>query len=244
MTSLGFFYTCYNERKAVEYSIKKLRESYPDNPIYLVSDGGIDFSYLEKEDENITTSLEEDTISATKNITGDLITGNFREEENQKAIKKGAWATLNRLEKAIDYCKTDYILMLDPDALVRGKLTIPKSAKLLGSRINQGLFFGFKDVLSSIRGAKVIDCWGATPGIFEVKTFLKGLSVLKSNPEIIDNLSMEYYAMYAHDLLLPTLFALVGEEETFNPEIIECSRDPEWKSKSNPLVHQFREYYE
>lgn len=244
MTRLGFFYTCYNEKRAVEYSIKKLRESYPDNPIYLVSDGGIDFSYLEENDKNIITSLEDDTISATKNITGDLYTGNFREEENQKAIKDGAWATLNRLEKAIDYCKTDYILMLDPDALVRGKLTIPKSAKLLGSRINKGLFSGFKDVLSSIDGAKVIDCWGATPGIFEVKTFLKALSVLKCNPDIIDRLSMEYYAMYAHDLLLPTLFALVGEEEVFNPEIIECSRDPEWKSKTNPLVHQFREYYE
>ena len=50
--------------------------------------------------------------------------------------------------------------------------------------------------------------------------------------------------MYAHDLLLPTLFALVGEEETFNPEIIECNRDPNWRSKPNPLVHQFKDFYE
>jgi len=244
MSTLGFFYTCYKEKKAVENSISELRKNYPDSPIYLTSDGGLDFSYLKKTYSNLHTSLEEDTISPTIGITGDQVTGNFREPKKQDAIKKCAWSVLGRLEKAIEFCKTDYILMLDPDALVRGQLTIPDGVKLLGSRINSGLPQGFKDVLSSINGAKIIDCWGATPGIFEVQTFLKALSVLKSNPDIIDRLSMEYYAVCAHDLLIPTLFALVGEEETFNPDIIECNRDPHWQSKSNPLVHQFREFYE
>jgi hypothetical protein len=244
MSTLGFFYTCYTEKKAVEYSVSELRKNYPDSPIYLTSDGGLDFSYLEKNYSNLYTSLEEDTISATIGITGDQITGNFRETKNQNAIKKCAWSVLDRLERAIEFCKTDYILMLDPDALVRGKLTIPEGVKLLGSRVNSGLPQGFKNVLSSIDGAKVINCWGATPGIFEVNTFQKSLSMLKSNPYIIDKLSMEYYAICAHDLLIPILFALVGEEETFNPDIIECNRDPNWKSKSNPLVHQFREFYE
>lgn len=244
MQSLGFFYSCYKEKKAVEYSLSELRKHYPDSPIYLVSDGGLDFSYLEEEYDNLVTSLEEDTMSSTFGITGDQVTGNFREKEKQDSIKKCALSVLDRLERAIEYCKTDYILMLDPDALVRGKLTIPNNAKLLGSRINSGLPQGFKDVLSSIRGAKVIDCWGATPGIFEVKTFLKALDVLKCDMNILDRLSMEYYAMFAHDLLLPTLFALVGEEEVFNPEIIECNRDSEWHSKSNPLVHQFKVFYE
>ncbi len=244
MNSLGFFYSCYTEKKAVEYSLSELRKNYPDSPIYLVSDGGLDFSYLKENDNNLFVSLEEDTMSATFKITGDQVTGNFREEENQKAIKKCALAVLDRLERAIEYCKTDYILMLDPDALVRGKLTIPEGVKLLGSRINSGLPEGFKQVLSSVGKSKVIDCWGATPAIFETKTFLKALNVLKSDITILDRLSMEYYAMFAHDLLLPTLFALVGEEETFNPEIIECNRDPNWQSKPNPLVHQFKVYYE
>jgi hypothetical protein len=244
MSSLGFFYSCYTEQKAVEYSLHELRKHYSDSPIYLVSDGGIDFSYLKEQYNNIFVSIEEDTMSSTFGITGDQITGNFREEKNQESIKKCALTVLDRLERAIEYCKTDYILMLDPDALVRGRLTIPEGVKLLGSRINRGLPQGFKDVLSSIDGAKVIDCWGATPGIFEVKTFLKALSMLKSNLDILDRLSMEYYAMFAHDLLLPTLFALVGEEETFNPDIIECNRDPFWESKPNPLVHQFKVFYE
>jgi hypothetical protein len=244
MNSLGFFYSCYTEKKAVEYSLSELRKNYPDSPIYLVSDGGLDFSYLKENDDNLFVSLEEDTMSATFKITGDQVTGNFREEKNQIAIKKCALAVLDRLERAIEYCKTDYILMLDPDALVRGKLTIPEGVKLLGSRINSGLPEGFKKVLSSVGKSMIIDCWGATPAIFETKTFLKALNVLKSDITILDRLSMEYYAMFAHDLLLPTLFALVGEEETFNPEIIECNRDPNWQSKPNPLVHQFKVYYE
>lgn len=244
MKTLGFFYTCFKEKRAIEYSLQQLNLHYPDAPIYLVSDGGLDFSYLEKDYKNLVTSLEEDTMSPTFKITGELDTGNFREEQNQEIIKKCAWTVLDRLEKAIEYCKTDYILMLDPDALVRGNLTIPDGVKLLGTRLNRGFPQGFKDVLSSIDGAKVIDCWGATPGIFEVETFLKGLNVLKCNPSIIDRLSMEFYAVYAHDVLLPIVFSLVGEEETYNPEVIECMRDPDWRSKPNPLVHQFRVFYE
>ena len=53
MTSLGFFFSCFNENKAVEYSLSELVKHYPDSPIYLVSDGGNDFSYLESEYKNL-----------------------------------------------------------------------------------------------------------------------------------------------------------------------------------------------
>ena len=115
---IGFFYTCYKENRAVEYSIKRLRRVYPDAPIYLVSEG-TDFSYLEEDYDEISTHLEEDTMSPTFHITGDYWQGNFRERNNQEAIHKCAWATLTRLEKAIDYCKTEYMVMCDPDVLVR-----------------------------------------------------------------------------------------------------------------------------
>ena len=104
-------------------------------------------------------------------------------------------------------------------------------------------FKGLQKVLTD-HGGIPLDCWGAQPCVFETKTFLKALSMLKSEPGIMSELSMEYYALHAHDLLLPLLFALVGEEETLNPDIIECERDGKWQSKPNPLVHQFRVYYE
>jgi hypothetical protein len=243
MKTLGFFFSCFTEKRAVEYSVSELLKHYPNSPIYLVSDGGLDYSYLQKKYENIFTSLEEDTMSETFKITGELDIGNFRQQYYQDVIKKCSFAVLDRLKRAIDFCKTDYILMMDPDTLVRGKLTIPDGTKLLGSRINVGMPSGVKDILKSIKGAKVIDCWGATPAIFEVDTFLKALKYFEENISIFDKLSNQFYAMYAHDVLLPILFALIGEEETFNPDIIECNRDPFWRSKTNPLVHQFKDFY-
>ena len=236
---LGFFFSCFTENKAVENSLSELRKHYPDNPIYLVSDGGSDFTYLKDQYDNLEVSLEEDTMSDTFKVTDK----NWREPIQQEVIKKATYAVLNRLEGAIDYCKTDYILMMDPDTLVRGKLNIPDGVKLLGSRVNKGFPIGIKDVLSRIEGAKVIDCWGATPAIFETKTFMESWENVKETPEVIDLLINEFYAIYAHDVLLPLIFALVGEEETFNPDIIECSRDPGWRSKTNPLVHQYKEFY-
>lgn len=249
MTSLGFFFSCYKERKAVEYSLSELVKHYPESPIYLVSDGGLDYSYLKDTYKNLSTSLEQDTMSETFKITAgpsgcNKTIGNYAEDYYQDVIKKCTLAVLNRLESAIEYCKTDYILMMDPDTLVRGKLTIPEGSKLLGSRINQGLPRGLKNILARVEGAKVIDCWGATPAIFEAQTFMKSWSMFKYTPELLDMMAKEFYAIYAHDVLLPIIFALVGEEETFNPDIIECSRNPFWIEHPNPLVHQFKKYYE
>jgi len=236
---LGFFYTCYTEKRAVEYSLKELRKHYVNNPIYLVSDGGLDFTYLKKDYDNLEVSLEEDTMSDTFKVTDQ----NWREPVHQNIIKRATFAVLNRLEKAIKFCKSEYILMMDPDALVRGPLNIPDGVKLLGSRINVGLPESIRDVLSRVEGSKVINCWGATPAIFETKTFMESWENIKVTPEIIDMLIYEFYAIYAHDLLLPLVFALVGAEETFNPDIIECKRNLNWENTNHPLVHQFKEFY-
>jgi hypothetical protein len=232
---LGFFYTVFNEKKAVEFSIENSRKHYPDSPIYLVSEG-VDFSYLKEDYAYLETLVVDDTMSDTFKINQ----LNFKDDVNQYAIKKATFAVIERLKKCIDFCKSDYIIMMDPDAYIRGTLNIPDGVKLLGSRVNQGLPYELKNVLSQI-GATVIDHWGATPGIFEVNSFLKAVERFeKLNIDIFTN---SFYAMYAHDVLLPVLFALIGEEETYNPDIIECHRDHDWRFKNNPLVHQFREYY-
>jgi len=236
---LGFFFSCYKENRAVENSLSELRKHYPDNPIYLVSDGGSDFNYLKGSYDNLFVSLEEDTMSSTFNITDQ----NWREEVHQNSIRQATYAVLNRLERAIEYCRTDYILMMDPDALVRGQLNIPEGVKLLGSRVNTGLPVELQVVLSRIPGAKVINCWGATPALFETKTFMTSWSRLKASPEVMDAFIDSFYAIYAHDVLLPLVFALVGEEETFNPDIVECNRNPNWRNTTQPLVHQFKEFY-
>ena len=87
-----------------------------------------------------------ETFKITAGSSGsDQKNGNYSEDYYQDVIKKCTLAVLNRLESAINYCKTDYILMMDPDTLVRGKLNISEGVKLLGSRINRGLPKGLKN---------------------------------------------------------------------------------------------------
>ena len=244
--SIGFFYTCFNEKEAIDNSIKVLRKHYPDSPVYLFSED-LDFKYLEDTYNNLKTSVEDDTLSPLLSMDGDYNLGIYREEKYQKLINTSAWAILNRLDIAIKYFNSDYVVMCDPDTLVRGKLNIPENSKVLGSKLNilPPEFKKFQDVLRSLGShVHIIDSWGATPAVFETKTFLKGLDILKSDKQILNRLSMEYPHVYAHDLLIPIVFSLVGEEEVFNPDIVECFRDPNWRFKPQPLVHQYKEYYQ
>jgi hypothetical protein len=252
MKTVGFFYSVFKEKRAIEYSIEQLRIHYSDSSIYLVSDGGLDFSYLEDQYDNLKTSLEEDTMSGTFEITAgstgcDYVTGNYRQEKYQDIINKCAYTVLDRITRAIEYCgNPDWMVMCDPDCLIRGQLSFPEEGKILGSKINCCLPDGYRNILSSIEGAIPISRWGASPCVFEVKTFMRALEkfrYLDTIQNLLSRLSEEFYAMYAHDVLFPTLFALVGEEETFNSDVVECTRNPNWRNTQHPLVHQFREYY-
>ena len=60
MSDFGVFYTCYKEKEAVEYSLATLFSVYPECPVYLVSDGGHDYSYLESKYPTLKTELEEE----------------------------------------------------------------------------------------------------------------------------------------------------------------------------------------
>jgi len=249
---VGFFYSVFKEKRATKYSIEQLRIYYPESSIYLVSDGGLDFSYLEKEYENLKTLLEDDTMSGIFEITAgrngcDYVTGNYRQEKYQNIIKKCAYTVLERITRAIEYCgNPDWMVMCDPDCLIRGKLNFPAEGKILGSRINSGVPDGYTNIIKSIDGAIPITRWGASPCVFEVQSFLIALQkfrYLDTTENLLSKLSMEWYALCAHDVLFPTIFSLIGEKETFNPDIIECTRNSNWRNTSHPLVHQFREYY-
>jgi hypothetical protein len=133
--------------------------------------------------------------------------------------------------------------MLDPDALIRGKLSIPYGSKLLGSRINRGFPRNFRKIMRSFPGGISINHWGATPAIFEVKTFLRAKDNLLENWHVFEELRRHFHALYAHDVILPVIFGLIGIREEFNPDITECLRDKNWKLNKKPLVHQFRDYY-
>ena len=245
---IGFIYNClFNQKNAAVHSVEAVRKVYPDSKIYLVSDGGLDYSFLE--DENTKFSMEEDTVSAIKNINE----SNFREPEHQATTKKGMAATVRRLQEGLEFCEyPEWFCAIDPDVLIRGKISHPENAKLLGTRLNHAqlvpswtdMFIGMNSLLSEIEGTVPVFRWGSAPVIGHTQTLLKGIEVYLNNFEIVDKLSEQFHVPGTFDLFLPILFALAGEQEVFSDEYTECMRNPNWKTSGHPVVHQYREFYE
>ena len=233
---LGVYFTCFDELEATRVSIFYLKRVYPGIPIRLFYEGNINFKFLETETMNLLATKEEDHLSVALKGKVDAF--------HPGAVKRATLDVINRLNSAIPFLNSDYILMLDPDALVRGQLTIPDGVALLGSRINvnQGQLDKLNQVLLKY-GGKPIDKWGATPCVFNAFKFLQAMEILNKYPTILDEMCAAFYAMFAHDVLLPSIFSLIGESETFNPDIVECNRNPNWVNTNCPLVHQFTEYY-
>lgn len=169
---------------------------------------------------------------------------NFQTEASQKAILTGVDAILDRLESAIEFCQTEYMVMLDPDAVIRGQLNIPDGSGLLGCRANSNppLLAEMNRVLENHGGIKMT-AWGATPAIFNVEKFIKGKNILRNTPSLLSQLSNSFYAIFAHDILMGIIFSLIGESEEFNPDIVQCSTSPLWHLSNQPLLHQFRVFY-
>ena len=245
---IGLIYNCvFKQKKAFIYSVEKVREVYPDSKLYCVSDGGLDYSFLQ--DENLETTMEDDTLSILKHLNPQ----NSKQPEMQAAVKKGIAATLDRVERGIKFCgNPEWICVTEPDVLIRGKISYPKGAKLLGTRVNYSWiseeclnnFMGMNSLLGQIEGAIPVVRWGAVPVIFHTETFLKALKVYRDNFELLDKLTEHHYNPGVFDLLFPLIFALVGEEEVYTSEITECLRNPQWMTSNHPIVHQYREHYE
>jgi len=99
------------------------------------------------------------------------------------------------------------------------------------------------EISSQIEGSIPMFRWGAVPAIFHTETFLKASKVYQDNFELLDGITATVFGVNCFDVIMPFLFSLVGEEEVFNSETIECMRDPSWRNSSHPIVHQFREHY-
>lgn len=235
---LGVFYICYKEKDAVEASLRKFREIYPASPIYLTSDKGLDFSYLKTELGNIETVLEDSEVVGYNGVMVDADILN--NTVNYDYYNKTAFEFLRRLKAGCDFCKTDYILLMEPDVYVRGKLTMP-SADLVGPTVNI-MPAHIQQYIISV-GGKNNGTWGPAGGIMRREAFNDVYQKILNNPDILHaGLSMDPRIL-CYDYLLAFIFSAYGYTYTDNPEQTECLRNPNWKFSDYKLLHQYREHY-
>jgi len=150
---------------------------------------------------------------------------------------------LERLKRAIDYSNKEFLLVMEPDVLVRGKISNPDKHKLLGSRVNIGMSDQIREIVRGYPGSIDVNTWGITPAIFECSSFLKIYDIIKNDPELLKKLCYADRRFSNYDFMFAILFALIGIPESINPEIVECFRNPSWETTWHPLIHQYRAKY-
>ena len=235
----GIYYTCYKETDAIENSLKVLYDIYPSIPVYMVSDGGQDYSYLEKNYKGLCCNLKNDVFGFVPTI--DSLDYNSAEVQNK--IVDAVTIFFERNMEAINYCQKPHMLIMEPDVLIRGKLSFPTGAKLLGSCVNSGLSEELQVVLSKIPGSISVRRWGAVPAIYDVEAFRKVYEFVINNRDIVASMVRAERRIANYDVALPVMFGACGFAESKNYELTECIRNPNWEFSKYPLLHQYRQYY-
>lgn len=234
---LGVFYICYKEQSAVEFSLSKFREIYPKSPIYLVSDNGMDFSYLEKDIGYIETTVGDMEVVG---VAKDLDKSIKENTVDYELFFNLSMEFLKRLKNGCDFCKTEYMLLMEPDVLVRGKLN-PFDADLVGPTVNVMPASIQEYVI--MNGGKNNATWGPAGGLMKTKSFYSVYEKLLKDPDKLKwGLKMDP-RIVCYDYLLSFLFSIFGYTYSDNPDQTECLRNPNWRNSNHPLLHQYRELY-
>lgn len=245
MGEFGVVYKCFKEQRAVEHSLDMLYSIYPDCPVYLMSDGGLDFSHLEDKHSNLKFYMGNDNrgwmlSSGGCNDAIDL----WQTPEIHEKFYETLMIILERVNAAVQFCNKPHMLFMEPDVLVRGRLTIPNE-HLLGvvPQPNIAPDAGWNSVLRGIKGAKEVVGW-SWPIIFSKDAFDRAYDFAKKNEKIVRDLLMSDVRVgIADDVWLPVLFGAVGVIQVNNPEATECRRNPGWRASGHPLLHEYREMY-
>jgi hypothetical protein len=243
--NLGIFYTCYTEKNAVENSLKKLYEIYNNIPVYLVSDGGSDYEFLYEIFKNKKLKVKTETSSDRANIVVIDRTKNFYSIENKNIMLNIIKDFIRRIDEAIDFCNTKFMLIIEPDVLVRGKLNIPDDCILMTNNVNKvitPISRGLIKFFSKRKEAKIPKLYGM-PIIFNTIEFKKIIKILNDEPDLLEQIYMiePHFAYY--DKMFEILFSLIGINGTKNNDVTECFRDKDWRTNGKPLIHQYREFY-
>lgn len=235
MHKLGFMVTCYDEVNAIDVAMTSLRHFYPDAPINLFSEKSrYDFWEICTK-YKIKNQESEDTQSSLLKLS--------EENYNQEDIDNVEFAIrtfLSRVLKSIKDCR--YLCLHCPDTLIRGEIEIPEGSGLLGSCVNKYFPKKINEVLIK-NGGIWVDCFGAVPAIFNATDFLNAYDKIKRTPNLIRELAESSCYAFSHDILMSILFSLIGKREEYNPQIVECGRNPNWMQTDCPIVHQFRTFY-
>ncbi len=230
--TLGAVYMAYKNSDATDFVIENFRKHLPDSPIYLFSDGGDDLSFLTKKYDNIGYSW-------VPNILGNEI-NNYVKLPYEAFRMIEFW---NRQKIAVDFCNTDYMMILEDDVLITSNFIIDKdydALGLLGPNLSQLMINDIKNA-SNQEVLKYGMCGGS---MYNSNTFLNIYDdVIKdietNHDEQIRN--NEYFLLGAADANLVYHFAKRSFKYEQSPWLSQLNSTP--NALSYPIVHNYKDMY-
>lgn len=229
--NLGFFFSCFKEKEAVERAVANIRTFYAKSPIYLSSDGGLDFAYLE--DTHTKFVLYPDVLGYV----------NHPETKDKEKLIDCCYEFLQRLQNSIDYCQKEYMCYYEPDVLIRGLIKIHDNLHINGSYANE-IHPNVKQLISDYNPVNKNSNFGSCGGsIIRSETLKNIYNKVIEDKSIIRNIIYNDPRVSNCDYLLTVLFSIFGYTYYENFDFIEARRNPNWQSTEHAIVHQFHDFY-
>lgn len=235
MVEFGAVFPCYNNKKATEFVLDNFRKSFPDNPILLISDGGLDFSDLAEKYSCHYRWRE--------NIFGNAENGYNRDFYN--AYRTSEFFKRHKL--ACDLCETEYMMFLEDDVWIRQPFKLDKPFALKGVRIGGVMPRNMRrDCLE--QGGLDIERYGMCGGsMYNVEIFLSIYDdiikdITENHDELIEEHSYPggYKGLGIVDISTVYHFGKRGHKYQ-SAEWLGEVREPNYMDY--PVVHQWKEHY-
>jgi len=192
----GFYLHVFNQPKAVIRKIQQVRSMYAESPIYVVSDGGLDFSAA-------CASVGKCHFS-------------WRPPANDRINPK---PFLARFRDAALWLHAEYVVMLEPDTKLNGPITHPPTADAGGVRDvwNPELSKGLCEYMTAMGKKRRPDFvlrwrhWGLTGG-----TYIRAAAALDAfDADLVDWETVELLEdgkVYDSDVAMPIALSIRGFE--------------------------------
>lgn len=227
--NVGFFLSCYKEIEAVEFCFHNIREYYKENPIYISSDGGCDFSEIC--DPNAIFTLYDDVLGYVNNPEG----------KDPERLIFCCKEFLNRLKSAAEFCRTEYLVYYEPDILLRGKISIDPGLHLNGSFANS-IHHEILSLIFKHNPENKNFNFGACGGSVMRTSSLMNV-IQKTKDALLEEIIYTDKRVSNCDYLLTVLFSIFNYKYLENSDFIEANRNPNWEDTTHSIVHQYHKNY-
>lgn len=227
----GVYLQCYKNSYATYKCLENFRNFYPESTVVLLSDNGYDYSEMAKffncfyihETENLWLTYK------------DFDSGNHI----NNSLK-----LINRIYNAFNLCKEEYVMWLEDDVIINGKITDTFKYNINGycpNYIQQTSVIELSKTYCFIHANKKYNYSGHGGSVFHKKTLLKSFENKKIVFDIILNWKKYDFASdLGQDLLFSILVIL--NKGTIGPYYGHC--DDKNNINLNIIVqHQYKYWY-